>query len=117
MSIGERLRDLRQRHGYSLRRLADEAGLDRGNLSRMERDRSSLWPAYAERLRAVLGPEVDMLRRPAGIRASLDWRGATRRRIADALETAVLSGAGWEAWEVPTMDSQPCILLVRDCMS
>lgn len=42
MSIGEVVRRLRQARGWSLNRLATEADVDRGNLSRFENNRSGL---------------------------------------------------------------------------
>ncbi len=56
--VGMRLRRLREDRALGLNQLARLAGVNHGNLSRIERDELPLWGSYAWKLAAVLGPEV-----------------------------------------------------------
>jgi transcriptional regulator with XRE-family HTH domain len=60
-----RLKEVRELHGWSQARLADEAGVSRDSISNYETGNREAWPATAKRLADALGVEIADLREPA----------------------------------------------------
>ncbi len=56
-----RLREVRERHGWSQRRLSEEAGVSRDSISNYETGQRDAWPSTAGRLAEALGVEISDL--------------------------------------------------------
>lgn len=62
MNLGERLRQVREKHGYTLTKVAEEAGISKAYLSQLERGQSDRPSSeILERLAAALGMSRDAL--------------------------------------------------------
>ena len=79
VSVGSRLRSLREERALSLRRLAALAAVDSGLLSKLENDLRPLTGACAWRLARILGVEVLALTDAGELTRSLHLASAGRR--------------------------------------
>jgi transcriptional regulator with XRE-family HTH domain len=59
-----RLKEVRELHGWSQKRLAEESGVSRDSISNYETSQREAWPATAKRLADALGVEIADLRAP-----------------------------------------------------
>jgi putative transcriptional regulator len=59
-----RLKEVRELHGWSQARLADESGVSRDSISNYETGQREAWPATAKRLADALDVEIEDLARP-----------------------------------------------------
>jgi transcriptional regulator with XRE-family HTH domain len=60
-----RLKEVRELHGWSQARLAEESGVSRDSISNYETGQREAWPATAKRLADALGVDIADLREPA----------------------------------------------------
>ncbi len=61
-----RLKEVRELHGWSQKKLAEESGVSRDSISNYETGHRQAWPATARRLADALGVEIaDLLQEPA----------------------------------------------------
>ncbi len=88
-SIGKLLRETRQRHRLSQRRLALRAGTDQAAISRIERGETSPTVETLERLMAAMGEQVEIAAKPLErehdplhLRATLERTPEERLRLA-----------------------------------
>jgi transcriptional regulator with XRE-family HTH domain len=91
-----RLKEVRELHGWSQAKLAEESGVSRDSISNYETGHREAWPATAKRLADALGVEIAALLEPARELAASGKgeapRGAERSR-AEWLEQ--LEGLAW----------------------
>ena len=59
-----RLKEVRELHGWSQARLAEESGVSRDSISNYETGQREAWPATAKKLADALGVEIGDLARP-----------------------------------------------------
>jgi transcriptional regulator with XRE-family HTH domain len=60
-----RLKEVRELHGWSQAKLAEESGVSRDSISNYETGQREAWPATAKKLADALGVEIADLREPA----------------------------------------------------
>jgi transcriptional regulator with XRE-family HTH domain len=60
-----RLKEVRELHGWSQKKLADESGVSRDSISNYETSQREAWPATAKKLADALRVEITDLREPA----------------------------------------------------
>jgi transcriptional regulator with XRE-family HTH domain len=60
-----RLKEERELHGWSQKKLAEESGVSRDSISNYETGQRDAWPATAKKLADALGVEIADLREPA----------------------------------------------------
>jgi putative transcriptional regulator len=65
-----RLKEVRELHGWSQAKLAEEAGVSRDSISNYETGQREAWPATAKRLADALEVEIEDLARPKVIAPS-----------------------------------------------
>ncbi|HEY7950970.1 MAG TPA: helix-turn-helix transcriptional regulator [Solirubrobacterales bacterium] len=89
METGELIRQARERHGLSQKRLALRAGTDQAAISRIERGETSPSPETIERLMAAMGERLSMRSEPVErdydplhMRATLERTPEERLRLA-----------------------------------
>lgn len=91
MDTGELIRNARERHGLSQRRLALRAGTDQAAISRIERGETSPTIETLERLLAAMGERLSL--RPEPLKRDYDplhMRATLRRTPEDRLRLAIL---------------------------
>ncbi len=62
-----RLKEVRELHGWSQKKLAEESGVSRDSISNYETGQREAWPATAKRLADALGVEIAGLIEPARV--------------------------------------------------
>ena len=78
-----RLKEVRELHGWSQKRLAEESGVSRDSISNYETGQREAWPATAKRLAEALGVEIADLRGvAAGPKAGAPSNSGPRRTAA-----------------------------------
>jgi transcriptional regulator with XRE-family HTH domain len=89
VETGELIRQARERHGLSQKRLALRAGTDQAAISRIERGETSPSPETIERLMAAMGERLSMRSEPVErdydplhMRATLERTPEERLRLA-----------------------------------
>ncbi len=90
MDTGELIRNARERHGLSQRRLALRAGTDQAAISRIERGETSPTIETLERLLAAMGERLSL--RPEPLKRDYDplhMRATLRRTPEDRLRLAI----------------------------
>ena len=125
-----RLREVRELHGWSQSRLAEESGVSRDSISNYETGHREAWPATAKRLADALGVEIEDLARPKVTAPSTSGQSETktsaeeghtkeyRLRVLRRLEETALEinrkvRADFESIEVATLKKpDPLIWLV-----
>jgi len=60
-----RLKEVRELHGWSQKKLAEESGVSRDSISNYETGHRDAWPATAKKLADALGVEIADLREPS----------------------------------------------------
>jgi transcriptional regulator with XRE-family HTH domain len=60
-----RLKEVRELHGWSQKKLAEESGVSRDSISNYETSQREAWPATARKLADALGVQIADLREPA----------------------------------------------------
>ena len=60
-----RLKEVRELHGWSQKKLAEESGVSRDSISNYETGQRDAWPATAKKLADALDAEISDLREPA----------------------------------------------------
>jgi transcriptional regulator with XRE-family HTH domain len=60
-----RLKEVRELHGWSQKKLAEESGVSRDSISNYETGQREAWPATARKLADAVGVEIADLREPA----------------------------------------------------
>jgi transcriptional regulator with XRE-family HTH domain len=100
--VGDRLEALRKRAGLSLSACARLAGVDKGNLWRIEHGTMRLPAGYVEALAEVLGDEVYRLA-VVGEVANRDWKQARMCPDLRAVGGLFLSAAGSAAGGEPVV--------------
>jgi putative transcriptional regulator len=59
-----RLKEMRELHGWSQKKLAEESGVSRDSISNYETGQREAWPATAKRLADALDADIEELARP-----------------------------------------------------
>lgn len=68
------LKEAREEHGWSQKRLSDESGVSRDSISNYETGQRDAWPSTAKKLADALGVEIADLARPkAAAPPLLEW--------------------------------------------
>lgn len=88
-----RLKEVRELHGWSQAKLAEESGVSRDSISNYETGQREAWPATAKKLADALGVEIAELREPAGELAASGKAEASREARPLSVIEVVLAAA------------------------